>query len=184
MRRFPWFGGGKTLRKPGANGKRIGWKNVISLLKHHQGVLEIWSIKQTCATSPHCFQLPKSSEFFGWIVSINVNVKFDDHEALDAMDFAAQRQLLEQLRQSLVTAARPSVSEGQGLPGDGEGHWHMDAVLEQLDRQTHGEVQLVEAALARLSEGSYGFCHICGDAIDDQRLAENPVSPLCMSCSA
>ena len=37
----------------------------------------------------------------------------------------------------------------------------------------------VDAALGRLSDGTYGLCDRCGLAIDDARLASDPVTRDC-----
>lgn len=45
------------------------------------------------------------------------------------------------------------------------------------------ELRRIDAALARLREGSYGFCQICGDDIADDWLDQRPASPFCKSCA-
>jgi len=39
----------------------------------------------------------------------------------------------------------------------------------------------VDAALARIEAGTYGFCRICGTAIEDARLHANPAAPTCIA---
>lgn len=46
------------------------------------------------------------------------------------------------------------------------------------------ELRRVEAALARMREGSYGFCQICGDEISEEWLDQSPASPFCESCAS
>ncbi|MEK0164146.1 TraR/DksA C4-type zinc finger protein [Phaeobacter sp. JH18-32] len=41
----------------------------------------------------------------------------------------------------------------------------------------------IDCALARLDEGSYGYCQICGDRITDSHLREHPTTPFCASCA-
>ncbi|AHD00231.1 dimethylmenaquinone methyltransferase [Leisingera methylohalidivorans DSM 14336] len=45
------------------------------------------------------------------------------------------------------------------------------------------ELRRIDAALARLREGSYGYCRICGDNIADDWLDQRPASPFCKSCA-
>lgn len=45
------------------------------------------------------------------------------------------------------------------------------------------ELRAIDAALARLKEGSYGYCQICGSDISKEWLKESPSSPFCYSCS-
>jgi DnaK suppressor protein len=42
----------------------------------------------------------------------------------------------------------------------------------------------VEAALARLQNGSYGTCEDCGEEIDIKRLMARPVTTLCIDCKS
>jgi DnaK suppressor protein len=39
--------------------------------------------------------------------------------------------------------------------------------------EAEGTLDQVDAALARLSDGTYGLCERCGEPIDDDRLAED-----------
>jgi len=41
----------------------------------------------------------------------------------------------------------------------------------------------VEAALARLDDGTYGRCGACGSVIDDSRLAATPTVQTCANCA-
>jgi RNA polymerase-binding transcription factor DksA len=41
----------------------------------------------------------------------------------------------------------------------------------------------VDAALARLDDGSYGRCESCGTIIADERLAEIPTARTCAACA-
>ena len=43
--------------------------------------------------------------------------------------------------------------------------------------------ELARAALARLDDGSYGFCTRCGLRMPDGRLHQAPERPLCTGCS-
>jgi RNA polymerase-binding transcription factor DksA len=42
-----------------------------------------------------------------------------------------------------------------------------------------GEVDDIERALARLDEGSYGTCEVCGGALPAAVLAERPAARFC-----
>ncbi|MFW5689773.1 MAG: TraR/DksA family transcriptional regulator [Spirochaetota bacterium] len=49
----------------------------------------------------------------------------------------------------------------------------------------HDERRLlrVHSALGRLDAGHYGVCAMCGDMIDDDRLAAQPETVFCYSCA-
>jgi len=67
-----------------------------------------------------------------------------------------------------------------GATGDeplGEEELHRSAV-DAVD----GLLDEVERALAQLDDGTYGRCDGCGEAIDDDRLAELPIVRSCARC--
>lgn len=62
----------------------------------------------------------------------------------------------------------------------------MDALQQQAMaaetlRRRQNEMRLIEAALARLDEGEYGYCVTCGEAIEAERLALSPATPFCIA---
>lgn len=46
------------------------------------------------------------------------------------------------------------------------------------------QLQEIDAALARIDEGSYGICASCGEEISPARLEARPASILCVSCKS
>jgi len=44
------------------------------------------------------------------------------------------------------------------------------------------EVEEIEAALARIAEGTFGVCEKCGRALGQTRLLAEPVARLCHAC--
>jgi DnaK suppressor protein len=40
----------------------------------------------------------------------------------------------------------------------------------------------VDAAIARMQDGTYGTCENCGKPIGDERLDARPVARLCLDC--
>ena len=100
------------------------------------------------------------------------------------MNFAARRYALETQRRVLAGHLPKAERKLAGVIPFG---W-----LPQLPKRRCGEVlrpvevdelRLIDVALARLREGSYGFCQICGDDIDDARLDQNPSTPFCYGCN-
>ena len=58
-----------------------------------------------------------------------------------------------------------------------------DEVLDGEERIAAIRLQAIEAALARLQDGTYGICVRCGEAIAPQRLAALPEAPTCIACA-
>jgi RNA polymerase-binding transcription factor DksA len=79
-------------------------------------------------------------------------------------------------------------SEGPGT------EWSPDRSEVEVGAEDEGEIHRsavdtvdalldeVELALARLDDGTYGRCELCGEAIDDGRLAAQPIIRTCGRC--
>lgn len=106
------------------------------------------------------------------------------------MDTQDARQQLEQMLREIDAATAVLEHEGAGEsselshsdqhPGDVAGEYtdadNQTAVLESSAEQR----SQVEAALARLAEGSYGRCVDCGEQIPDVRLEVRPEAARCI----
>ncbi|MGI9481962.1 MAG: TraR/DksA family transcriptional regulator [Hyphomicrobiales bacterium] len=58
-----------------------------------------------------------------------------------------------------------------------------DEVLEQLGNAGLQEIRLIEAALRRMEEGTYGECMTCGEDISSERLEIVPHATQCRNCA-
>jgi DnaK suppressor protein len=58
-----------------------------------------------------------------------------------------------------------------------------DHVLERLSHAGRTEVYLIEAALRRIEEGTYGKCIECGKPIAKRRLEALPEAERCLACA-
>jgi RNA polymerase-binding protein DksA len=58
----------------------------------------------------------------------------------------------------------------------------ISAILEAEDERDLAELQSIEAALRRMSEGRYGACLDCGEPIGVQRLLAQPDALRCAAC--
>jgi len=54
--------------------------------------------------------------------------------------------------------------------------------LFERSSQRRTVLRLIEAALRRISDGSFGICVGCGDEIQDQRLQALPWTQFCLRC--
>ena len=59
-----------------------------------------------------------------------------------------------------------------------------DEVLEGMGLSGQQEIRMIEAALARIADGDYGFCTKCGAEISAERLDVLPYTPFCRTCAA
>ena len=71
----------------------------------------------------------------------------------------------------------PADSEDQAI--ELENH----EALELIRKTETREIHQIEAALKRISEGTYGTCAKCGEPIDPRRLKALPTAATCISCS-
>lgn len=58
-----------------------------------------------------------------------------------------------------------------------------DEVLQGIGQETQSAIQDIHAALVRISEGTYGSCSACGEAINPERLVALPETTHCVSCA-
>jgi RNA polymerase-binding transcription factor DksA len=107
------------------------------------------------------------------------------------VDRARQRLLEERARIEATLAAARSMGEGGSSTGTDLSHVGMhpaDVATDVADRQTAAalertleiEMHRIEAAIARLDNGEYGRCEVCGRAIEDERLEVSPAARTCI----
>ena len=84
-------------------------------------------------------------------------------------------------------AARQDVQKGGEISGYPT---HLaDADEEGLDKEIalaqneEGLLELVEGALKRIDDGTYGICEECGEPIPAERLEAIPFTPYCVRCA-
>jgi len=58
-----------------------------------------------------------------------------------------------------------------------------DAVLAGLSASTAAELAQINRALKHIEDGTYGLCAVCGQEIDERRLAALPHSDRCIRCA-
>jgi RNA polymerase-binding transcription factor DksA len=58
-----------------------------------------------------------------------------------------------------------------------------DEVLEATGNAGLAEIARIRSALARIADGSYGYCQRCGERIADARLDALPWTPFCRGCA-
>ncbi len=58
------------------------------------------------------------------------------------------------------------------------------AMAMETERRRAIELKRIDATLRRLTEGEYGYCATCGDAIAPKRLELDPTTPVCIDCAS
>jgi len=56
--------------------------------------------------------------------------------------------------------------------------------LQGIENSEVHEIRQIQAALNRISEGTYGICTLCGADIAAKRLQALPTATRCISCAA
>jgi RNA polymerase-binding protein DksA len=103
----------------------------------------------------------------------------NEHEKIEK----ALRARLSELRTRLAKVDRelhkplPADSEDQAIELENQ------EALEGIGKTENTEIHRIEAALKRISEGTYGTCAKCGEPIDPRRLKALPIAATCISCS-
>lgn len=57
-----------------------------------------------------------------------------------------------------------------------------EVALSALDEQGRREIIAISVALARMDEGTYGVCEVCGKEIGTARLTAMPMASRCVPC--
>jgi DnaK suppressor protein len=107
------------------------------------------------------------------------------------VDLASRRAQLLALRMRLSTTAEGIVPDGSdageinSAAGDQHLADHASDMLERemdwtLEENAEHIVREIDTALARIDDGTYGTCAVCGEAIPDERLAAIPYATLCV----
>jgi RNA polymerase-binding transcription factor DksA len=115
-----------------------------------------------------------------------------------ALDDRQRQQLhvaLEQRRAALLGELREDIErvredsfESLAGPAPDRGDESVATLIADLDHADVGrdltELRGLEAARARMTDGSYGVCASCGGDIGFERLRANPVAVRCIACQS
>lgn len=59
----------------------------------------------------------------------------------------------------------------------------VQAMANATDSRRKARMKAIEAALARMDEGEYGYCTSCGEEIAPRRLETDPAAARCVDCA-
>ncbi|WP_134741302.1 TraR/DksA C4-type zinc finger protein [Nocardioides sp. 503] len=83
---------------------------------------------------------------------------------------------------SVVDASRDTNADDEHDP-EGATIAFERSQVDALVRQASHHLEEVDAALARLDDGSYGRCEVCGQQIAAGRMEVRPTARTCVSCA-
>ena len=103
---------------------------------------------------------------------------------------AELKPVLQRMREDLRSNVE-DLKDTLALDGTGYTNHQADDATQVFDQakdlalRTDSErrLRLVEDALARFENGTYGICEGCGQSIDIARLEAIPYTPLCLACA-
>ena len=111
------------------------------------------------------------------------------------MTTVTENQTVNQMREKLLTRRRDLAKDLHNMEAeldrpaprdveDAASERQGDEVMEALGRAEVAELQMIDRALARIDEGTYGFCLKCGEEIAPARLDLLPATPFCRTCAS
>jgi RNA polymerase-binding protein DksA len=83
----------------------------------------------------------------------------------------------------VVAASRDSNADDEHDP-EGATIAFERSQLDALANQARGHLAEIDAATARIENGTYGVCERCGQPISDDRLRARPVARACITCAS
>jgi RNA polymerase-binding protein DksA len=90
---------------------------------------------------------------------------------------------LERDRAAIIESSGPAGTDDEHDPEGATIAFERQHVA-ALISQARGHLAQIDAATARLAEGSYGRCESCGQPIGTARLAARPVTTMCIDCAS
>ncbi len=101
------------------------------------------------------------------------------HEALKA-ELEAR---LAQLQERLANIKKDVTREHSGDSAEQAQERENDEVVDAIGNETAQSIRIIQAALGRIADGTYGQCVACGEDIGEARLAAIPEATRCVNCA-
>lgn len=90
------------------------------------------------------------------------------------------RELNRRLAEAETELDQPASADSEDRASEREG----DEVLEGLGNAGLAEIRMIEAALDRIGDGTFGECAACGEPISEERLEAVPHAARCRNCAS
>jgi RNA polymerase-binding protein DksA len=101
------------------------------------------------------------------------------HEALKA----ELEQKLAELQSRLASIKKDVTQSHSGDSAEQAQERENDEVVDAIGNETAQSIRVIQAALSRIEDGSYGLCDSCGKDIGEARLAAVPEATRCVECA-
>jgi RNA polymerase-binding protein DksA len=101
------------------------------------------------------------------------------HEALKA----ELEQKLAELQSRLASIKKDVTQSHSGDSAEQAQERENDEVVDAIGNETAQSIRVIQAALSRIEDGSYGLCDSCGKDIGEARLAAVPEATRCVNCA-
>ncbi|OED40808.1 dimethylmenaquinone methyltransferase [Endozoicomonas sp. (ex Bugula neritina AB1)] len=102
-----------------------------------------------------------------------------NHEKLQSLLLSRRDELNERLGSIKRDATRKNSADWSEQAQEREN----DEVIDALGNEAMIELQKVNRALDRITEGEYGLCQSCGRGIPEGRLEIMPYADMCVGCA-
>ena len=101
---------------------------------------------------------------------------------------AVARRVLAEKQAEVAGLLDPHSGAGEPVQAGSDGVAGVEKLQEQamaqdVERRRRQELARIDAALARIEAGEYGFCTVCGEPIPEARLELDPAVALCVDCA-
>ena len=103
-----------------------------------------------------------------------------DDQTVRATLLNMRKELCDILENSLENSAPVKLDQTQQGRLSRMDAMQQQAMADETQRRRHVRLVQIDAALARLNDGEYGYCVTCGEEINADRLALDPAIALCL----
>jgi RNA polymerase-binding transcription factor DksA len=90
---------------------------------------------------------------------------------------------LAQLQERLANIKKDVTREHSGDSAEQAQERENDEVVDAIGNETAQSIRVIQAALGRIADGTYGQCVACGEDIGEARLAAIPEATRCVNCA-
>jgi len=114
-------------------------------------------------------------------------ISAERQERLEELLLAEKRRLWNEVRRELFDKVGEKLGDQYDIPQDAGDRGLLDLLedtglaVADIRRQ---KLTLMDEALGRLRNGSYGICEDCGEEIPEERLRVSPYAARCVPCQA